>query len=86
MCDTCNNKKWFRQCVKCKNKLCIECFKTHNKDYVNSCPYCRNDAVEHNKIRNMMDDMLSGTTTSQQHSKDRVKIEKIYYLSNLNCM
>ena len=42
MCDICNNKKkCFRECAKCKNKLCVECFKKHNKDYVNSCPYCR---------------------------------------------
>ena len=64
MCDICNNKKkCFRQCVKCKNKLCIECFKNHNKDYVNSCPYCRNDIIEHSKMRNKLDDMLSGITT-----------------------
>ena len=33
MCDICNNnKKCFRLCFKCKNKMCFECFKKHNKD------------------------------------------------------
>ena len=33
MCDICNNKKkCFRECVKCKNKICVECFNNHNKD------------------------------------------------------
>ena len=33
MCDTCNNKKkCFRECAKCKNKICVECFNNHNKD------------------------------------------------------
>ena len=32
MCDICNcKKKCFRQCVKCENELCVECFKNHNK-------------------------------------------------------
>ena len=32
MCDICNcKKKCFRQCTKCKNKMCVECFKNHNK-------------------------------------------------------
>ena len=36
MCDICNNKNTiFRQCVKCKHKLCFECFNKHNKDYAN---------------------------------------------------
>ena len=48
MCDICNNKKkCFRECAKCKNKICVECFKNHNKDYVNSCPYCRYNISEH---------------------------------------
>ena len=48
MCGICKtNNKCFRQCVKCKNKLCFECFKKHNKDYVNSCPYCIYNTVEH---------------------------------------
>ena len=42
MCDICNNKKeCFRECAKCKHKICVECFNHHNKDCVNSCPYCR---------------------------------------------
>ena len=33
MCDICNNKKkCFRECAKCKSKVCVECFKNHNKD------------------------------------------------------
>ena len=36
ICDICNyKKKCFRQCEKCENKLCFECFKNHDKDYVN---------------------------------------------------
>ena len=32
MCDICNcKKKCFRQCGMFKNKLCVECFKNHNK-------------------------------------------------------
>ena len=59
MCDICNyKKKCFRQCVKCKHKLCFECFKNHNKDYINSCPYCRFNMVEHSKTNNMTYDML----------------------------
>ena len=42
MCDICNyKKKCFRQCGKCNNKICIDCFKSHNNNYINSCPYCR---------------------------------------------
>ena len=59
MCDICNNKKkCFRECAKCKNKICVECFKNHNKDYVNSCPYCRYNMVEHSKTNNMLDYMF----------------------------
>ena len=59
MCDICNNKKkCFRTCFKYKNKMCYECFKNHNKDYVNSCPYCRYNITEHGKMNNMLDDMF----------------------------
>ena len=58
MCDICNNKKkCVRQCVKCKNKLCFECFKIITKT-VNSCPYCRYNMVEHSKTNNMLDCMF----------------------------
>ena len=61
MCDICNNKKkCFRECAKCKNKLCVECFKNHNKDYVNSCPYCRYNMLEHCNRNRLLDDMLFG--------------------------
>jgi hypothetical protein len=57
MCDICNNKKkCFRTCFKCKNKMCYECFKNHNKDYVNSCPYCRYDIIEHSKMNMFIND------------------------------
>ena len=53
MCDICNSKKkCFRECSTCKNKMCIECFKIHNKEYINSCPYCRYDFIEHTKRTN----------------------------------
>ena len=59
MCDICNNKKkCFRECAKCKNKLCVECFKNHNKDYVNSCPYCRNNIEEHSQMNKLMEELL----------------------------
>ena len=59
MCDICNNKKkCFRECTKCKNKFCVECFKNHNKDYVNSCPYCRNNIDEHSKMNKLMEELL----------------------------
>jgi len=59
MCDICNNKKkCFRECAKCKNKLCVECFKNHNKDYVNSCPYCRNNIEEHSQMNELMEELL----------------------------
>ena len=36
ICDTCNyKKKCFRQCGKCNNKICIDCFKSHNNNYIN---------------------------------------------------
>ena len=42
MCDICNyKKKCFRQCGKCNNKVCIDCFKNNNNKHINSCPYCR---------------------------------------------
>ena len=42
MCDICNYKnKCFRQCGKCNNKVCIDCFKNNNNKHINSCPYCR---------------------------------------------
>ena len=48
MCDICNNKKkCFRQCGGCKNKICVECFKNHNKDYIQPCPYCRYTIEKH---------------------------------------
>jgi len=57
MCDICNNKKkCFRTCFKCKNKMCFECFKNHNKDYVNSCPYCRYNITEHGTMKNMFEE------------------------------
>ena len=50
MCDICNyKKKCLRQCGKCNNKLCIDCFKTNNNEYINSCPYCRYNILEHSK-------------------------------------
>ena len=59
MCDICNNKKkCFRECAKCKHKLCVECFKNHNKNYVNSCPYCRNNIEEHSKMNKLMEELL----------------------------
>ena len=48
MCDTCSyKKKCLRQCGKCNNKICIECFKKHNNNYINSCPYCRCTIADH---------------------------------------
>ena len=42
MCDICNHiKKCFRQCGKCNNKVCIDCFKNNNNNYINACPCCR---------------------------------------------
>ena len=59
MCDICNNKnKCFRECAKCKNKMCFECFKNHNKDYVNSCPYCRYNMIEHSQMNKLMEELL----------------------------
>jgi len=59
MCDICNNKKkCFRECKKCKNKICVECFKKHNKDCVNSCPYCRNNIEEHSQMNELMEELL----------------------------
>ena len=59
MCHICNHKKkCFKQCAKCKNKMCFECFKNHNKDYVNSCPYCRYNITEHSKVNKMLGDMF----------------------------
>ena len=53
MCDICNSKKnCFRECSTCKNKMCIECLKIRNKEYNNSCPYCRYDFIEHTKKTN----------------------------------
>ena len=53
MCDFCTSKKkCFRECTKCKNKMCIECFKIHNKEYISSCPYCRYNFIEHAKKTN----------------------------------
>ena len=61
MCDICNNEKTdFRECAKCKNKICVECFKNHNKDCVNSCPYCRNNIAEHSKRIRLLEDMMMG--------------------------
>ena len=61
MCDICNNKKkCFRECKKCTNKLCVECFKNHNKDFVNSCPYCRCSIGEHFANNKLLEDMLMG--------------------------
>ena len=52
--DICNNKKkCFRQCAKF-----IACFENHNKEYINSCPYCKYNVTEHNKINKMIDDMF----------------------------
>ena len=42
------------------NKICVECFKNHNKDYVNSCPYCRYNIVEHCTTNKILEDMLMG--------------------------
>ena len=59
MCDICNNKKkCFRQCAKCNNKMCFECLKNHNKEYINSCPYCRYDMLEHSKMNKMMEELF----------------------------
>ena len=59
MCDICNiKKKCFRQCAKCNNKICFECFKNHNKEYINSCPYCRYDMAEHSKMNKMMEELF----------------------------
>ena len=59
MCDICNiKKKCFRECAKCKNKMCFECFKNHNKNYVNSCPYCRYNIEEHSQMNKLMEEVL----------------------------
>ena len=59
MCDICNNKKkCFRECKKCENKICVECFKNHNKNYVKSCPYCRYNIEEHSKMNKLMEELL----------------------------
>jgi len=48
MCDICNyKKKCFRQCGKCNNKVCIDCFKNNNNKHINSCPYCRYTMSDH---------------------------------------
>ena len=48
ICDICNYKnKCFRRCGKCNNKICIDCFKSHNNNYINSCPYCRYNMSDH---------------------------------------
>ena len=48
MCDICSYlKKCFRQFGKCNNKICIDCFKSHNNNYINACPYCRYTMPEH---------------------------------------
>ena len=55
MCDICNcKKKCFRQCVKCENKLCVECFKNHNNEYINTCPYCRYNLLHHSRNRTIL--------------------------------
>ena len=55
MCDICNcKKKCFRQCVKCENKLCFECFKNHNKEYINTCPYCRYSLLDHSRNQHIL--------------------------------
>ena len=55
MCDICNcRKKCFRQCVKCENKLCVECFNNHNNEYINTCPYCRYNLLDHSRNRTIL--------------------------------
>ena len=55
MCDICNCKNnCFRQCVKCEHKLCVECFKNHNKEYVKTCPYCRYNLLDHRRDRTIL--------------------------------
>ena len=59
ICDICNNKKkCVRQCAKCNNKLWFECFKNHNKEYINVCPYCRYNVTEHSKMNKMIEYMF----------------------------
>ena len=55
MCGICNcEKKRFRQCVKCENKLGVECFKNHNEEYINTCPYCRYSLLYHSRNRTIL--------------------------------
>ena len=55
MCDICNyNRKCFRQCGNCKHKICIECCKHNNNDYINSCPCCRYTLTEHSKMHKLL--------------------------------
>ena len=53
-CGICNcKKKCFRQCENV-NKLCFECFKDHNKEYINTCPYCRYSLLDHSRYRTVL--------------------------------
>ena len=55
MCDIYNcKKKCFRQCGKCENKLCVGCFKNHNKEYINTCPHCRYNLLDHSRNRTIL--------------------------------
>ena len=38
--------------------MCFECFENHDKDYANSCPYCRYNDTEHSKIDKLLEDMF----------------------------